>query len=153
MNPVAATSPDGGTKLRLRCWLAMLKATKRVENDIRDRLRREYDTTLPRFDVMAMLHKSGSGLKMSQLSSEMMVSAGNVTGIIDRLVADGLVIRVSIEGDRRATLVQLTQKGEAAFQGMAETHEDWVAEIFATLDDDELEHAISIFKQVRESRT
>ncbi|MBZ0130131.1 MAG: MarR family transcriptional regulator [Rhodobacteraceae bacterium] len=153
MTPMAAPDPGGGAKLRLRCWLAMLKATKRVENDIRDRLRREFDTTLPRFDVMAMLYKNAAGLKMSQLSSEMMVSAGNVTGIIDRLVADGLVMRVSIKGDRRATLVRLTPKGEADFTSMAAIHEGWVAEIFATLDERDLDHAIRIFKQVRESRT
>jgi len=139
-----------GSKTRLRFWLQLLKATKHVENEIRDRLRREFDTTLPRFDVMAMLHKSGTGLKMSQLSSELMVSNGNVTGIIDRLVGDGLVIRVSIKGDRRATLVRLTPKGEAVFGEMAVTHEGWVNELLAELDDAEISQVVDTLAKVRE---
>lgn len=139
-----------GSKLRLRFWLQLLKATKHVENEIRVRLRREFDTTLPRFDVMAMLEKSGAGLKMSELSAELMVSNGNVTGIVDRLVLDGLVVRVSIEGDRRATLVRLTPKGESVFAEMAATHEGWVAELLVDLSDDEITQAMDTLAKVRE---
>jgi DNA-binding MarR family transcriptional regulator len=136
-----------GSKQRLRLWIGLLKATKRVENAVRDRLRREFDTTLPRFDVMAMLQKSGHGLRMSELSSELMVSNGNVTGIIDRLVGDGLVVRVSIKGDRRATLVRLTPKGEAEFGQMATTHESWIAELLGDLAEVDMNHmAVTLIK-------
>lgn len=137
------------TKLRLRFWLHLLKASRHVENALRERLRREFDTTLPRFDVMAVLEKSGAGLKMSQLSAHLMVSNGNVTGIIDRLVADGQVARVPIKGDRRATLVRLTAKGAADFATMAEIHEDWVNTLFEGLSDDEITHAMTLFSRIR----
>jgi len=143
--------PDG-SKRRLRMWLSLLKATKKVENEVRDRLRREFDTTLPRFDVMAMLEKSDQGLKMSELSSQLMVSNGNVTGIVDRLVADGLVIRVSIKGDRRATLVRLTPKGEAAFGDMAKVHERWIAELLAGINDVEIGRVITSLAKVKDNR-
>lgn len=146
----AALPRNDPAKLRLRFWLQLLKATRHVENDIRDRLRREFDTTLPRFDVLAMLAKSGTGLKMSELSAELMVSNGNVTGIIDRLVAEGLVIRVSIEGDRRATLVRLTAKGQKSFSAMAETHEGWVGELLGALNEDEIARAMATLAKVRE---
>ncbi len=146
--PVRRISGESA-KLRLRYWLNLLKASRHVENRIRDRLRREFATTLPRFDVMAMLAKSGTGLKMSELSGELMVSNGNVTGIIDRLVADGLVVRVSIKGDRRATLVRLTAKGEHDFAAMAMAHETWVAEMLDCLDDREITGGLRTLGKVR----
>jgi DNA-binding MarR family transcriptional regulator len=96
----------------------------------------EYNTTLPRFDVLAALYRAEKGMKMSELSSELMVSNGNVTGIIERLVADGLVVRVSVENDRRAMLVRLTRKGREDFAAMAGVHRGWVDELLGGLDED-----------------
>ena len=138
------------SKERLRFWLQLLKTSRHVENLLRERLRRDFATTLPRFDVMAMLHKSESGLKMSQLSGQLMVSNGNVTGIIDRLVGDGLVERVAIKGDRRATLVRLTPEGTAQFRRMAETHERWIDEIFAPLEGDDMTCGREMLARIRE---
>ena len=83
-------SEDPASKERLRLWLRILSAQRVIENEVRERLRVEHDTTLPRFDVMAALYRNEEGLKMSELSGELRVSNGNVTGIVDRLVNDGL---------------------------------------------------------------
>ncbi|MHA6345328.1 MarR family winged helix-turn-helix transcriptional regulator [Roseivivax sp. CAU 1761] len=107
----------------------MLKSTRRVESALRDRLRTEFDTTLPRFDVMAALARYDQGLKMSALSGVLRVSNGNVTGIVDRLAEDGLVVRVQVPGDRRASLVRLTRKGEQEFARQAAAHEAWIGEL------------------------
>jgi DNA-binding MarR family transcriptional regulator len=104
----------------------MLKATKHVEGELRESLRTEFDTTLPRFDVMAALYRAEAGLKMSELSSVLRVSNGNVTGIVDRLVDDGAIIRVPVDNDRRATTVRLTQAGREQFATMAAKHEAWI---------------------------
>jgi DNA-binding MarR family transcriptional regulator len=151
MSARAPKSETNAAKLRLRLWLRLLKASKAVEIELRDRLRREFDTTLPRFDVMAMLARKGEGLKMSELSEALMVSNGNVTGIVDRLVAEGLVVRVSIAGDRRATLVRLTPKGDASFSAMAAAHEGWIGELLGSLGDDDARAAISILDKVRKT--
>ena len=131
MKPPAATAQtlDAG-KQRLRTWLKMLKATRLVEAHIREKLRSEFGSTLPRFDVMAALHRFEGGLKMSELSSALRVSNGNVTGIIERLVADGAVLRVPVAGDKRATLVLLTKKGRDQFTAMADAHRRWISDIF-----------------------
>ena len=102
-------------KQRLRVWLRLLKIQRLMETEIRERLRVEFATTLPRFDVLAALYREEKGLKMSELSTALMVSNGNVTGIVERLVSDGLVIRVPVSGDRRAMLVRLTERGRAFF--------------------------------------
>lgn len=149
MSEPALAPTTAGSKLRLRFWLQLLKASRHIENELRDRLRREFCTTLPRFDVLAMLDKTPAGLKMSQLSSGMMVSNGNITGIVDRLVSDGLVKRVEIKGDRRATLVQLTDKGKSDFIAMARVHELWVTELLADLNDVEIKNSITTLTKVR----
>jgi DNA-binding MarR family transcriptional regulator len=117
----------------LRLWLRLLTCTQLVEKDLRGRLRERFDTTLPRFDLMAQLERSPEGLKMNELSRRMMVTGGNVTGITDQLVAEGLVDRVNVEGDRRAFRIRLTPKGRKAFNAMAQEHEEWVVRAFAAL--------------------
>ena len=128
-NPVetAGGIKDPATsKARLRLWLKLLKATKHIEGELRENLRVTFDTTLPRFDVMAALYRSEPGLKMSELSSVLRVSNGNVTGIVDRLVDDGIIVRVPVDNDRRATTVRLTKSGRQQFAVMAASHETWV---------------------------
>lgn len=129
--------PQVLSKQRLRLWVRMLRATKLIENEVREHLRTEFDTTLPRFDVMAALERSEEGLRMSQLSQALMVSNGNVTGIIDRLVKDGLVERIAIEGDRRSTKVRLTGDGKTFFGKLAASHEARVDELFADVNYDD----------------
>jgi DNA-binding MarR family transcriptional regulator len=122
------------SKARLRLWLRVLKVQRILERELRERLRVEFDTTLPRFDVLAALHRASAGLTMGELSGVLRVSNGNVTGIVDRLVGDGLVVRVPVEGDRRAMVVRLTAKGAAHFAQLAKAHEAWVSKLLSSVD-------------------
>jgi DNA-binding MarR family transcriptional regulator len=124
---------DGASKARLRLWLRILKVSRLMEAELRERLRTRFDTTLPRFDVLAALWRARDGLKMSELSGVLRVSNGNVTGIVDRLASDGMVVRVPVEGDRRAMSVRLTERGEAEFARLAAEHEAWVSELLGTV--------------------
>jgi DNA-binding MarR family transcriptional regulator len=126
MKTKLADAPGCASKERLRLWLRLLKTTRGIESQLRENLRSEFASTLPRFDVLAALSRYDTGLKMSQLSGVLRVSNGNVTGIVDRLVQDGLVIRVPVQGDRRAWLVRLTQKGREEFAAQAAAHEAWI---------------------------
>lgn len=117
----------------LRLWLRLLTCTQLVEKQVRAQLREQFDTTLPRFDLMAQLERAPEGLKMNELSRRMMVTGGNVTGITDQLASEGLVDRVDVEGDRRAYRVRLTAKGRKLFHDMASQHEAWIVEAFSGL--------------------
>jgi DNA-binding MarR family transcriptional regulator len=119
----------------LRLWLRTLACTNLIENHIRSRLRTEFGITLPRFDLMAQLERSPQGLKMGELSKRMMVTGGNVTGITDQLVNEGLVVREDSPKDRRAYIVKLTPEGRRSFRKMAEAHEQWVVDLFAGIDE------------------
>ena len=139
---------DATSKARLRLWLRILSVSRIVEAELRERLR-GLDTTLPRFDVMAALHRAEGGLKMSALSTVLRVSNGNVTGIVDRLEAEGLAQRLPVAGDRRAMLVKLTPEGAAAFTALAAQHEAWVNELLGVVTAAEAEHLIEQLQAVR----
>ena len=114
------------SKQRLRLWIRILRTARAIEAEVRERLRVEFGVTLPQFDVMAALERKPAGMKMSELSRFLMVSNGNVTGIIDRLAADKLVTRKAPDDDRRAIVVRLTPQGASQFAAMAKAHEGWV---------------------------
>ena len=134
----------------LRLWLRLLTCTQLIEKQIRTELRVQFDTTLPRFDLMAQLERNPDGLKMNDLSRRMMVSGGNVTGITDQLVTEDLVERISVDGDRRAFRVRLTAKGRALFAEMAHQHELWIVEAFATLEDTEIATLYKLLGNVKQ---
>jgi DNA-binding MarR family transcriptional regulator len=122
------------SKMRLRLWLRLLKVSRGIEARLRERLRDGHGSTLPRFDVMAALYRAPGGLKMTGISGALRVSNGNVTGIVDKLVEEGRVERVAVEGDRRATLVRLTPAGRAHFETLAAGHEAWIDGLLGGVD-------------------
>lgn len=134
----------------LRLWLRLLTCTQLIEKQIRTELRVQFDTTLPRFDLMAQLERNPDGLKMNDLSRRMMVSGGNVTGITDQLVTEGLVERVVVDGDRRSFRVKLTDKGHASFADMAQQHENWIVDAFACLKDTEIATLYKLLGNVKQ---
>ena len=133
----------------LRLWLRMLTCTQLVEKQVRTHLREQFDTTLPRFDLMAQLERSPEGLKMNELSRRMMVTGGNVTGVTDQLVAEGLVERLDVAGDRRAYRVRLTVRGRKAFDEMARQHEAWIVGAFEALSPREVESLHKLLGKVK----
>lgn len=152
MVTTAGTAGADVSKARLRLWIRLYRAARFVETELREHLRREFGATLPRFDVLAVLYRQPEGMLMSELSRALMVSNGNVTGIVDRLVGDGLIQRTRRNGDRRTSIVRLTTKGFRHFKRMAEAHEGWVNDLLSTFDENEVEQLSAIFKQLKPAR-
>ena len=136
-------SPGPISKQRLRLWLRLLRSSRAIEAQLRERLRTKFSITLPQFDVMAALARSDEGMTMTELSRQLMVSNGNVTGIIDRLVAEKLVLRQAPVSDRRSFIVRLTPKGASQFSVIAKAHEGWVDEMLVEFGSVEAESIIS----------
>lgn len=134
----------------LRLWLRLLTCTQLIEKQVRNGLREQFVTTLPRFDLMAQLERAPDGMRMNELSRRMMVTGGNVTGITDQLVTEGLVERVDVEGDRRAWRVRLTPRGRKAFNNMAQQHEGWVVDAFAGLNAKEIAQLHKLLGKVKQ---
>ena len=128
------TAATGGDQLELRLWLRLLTCTNLIESEVRRRLREEFGITLARFDLLAQLARAPEGLTMGQLSRRLMVSNGNVTGLISRLVGEGLVERRAAPHDRRAQIVRLTGRGQDVFREMVPVHVDWIRSLLGHLD-------------------
>jgi DNA-binding MarR family transcriptional regulator len=123
-----------GKKPELRLWLRMLSTTKLISQEIRRRLRTEFGATLPQFDLLAQLYREKDGLRLGELSKRTMVTNGNVTGLVERLEGDGLIVRETPDGDRRVTVAKLTRKGEEFFSGMAKAHEGWLRDMMTDVE-------------------
>lgn len=145
------TPRESLSKERLRLWLKLLKTSRSIEDEVRRRLRRHHDWTLPRFDVMSALSRAPDGLKMGEISRMLKVSGGNITGIVDKLTEEGLALRVAIPGDRRAQLVRLTDKGQEMFARHSADHEAWIDDILGGLDADDLGGMIARLDRLTET--
>lgn len=151
VHPDRETRARAGDHRALRLWLRLLTCSQLIERHVRSRLRGRFGITLPRFDLMSQLERHPEGLRMNELSRRMMVTGGNVTGIVDQLVKEGLVERVVEPADRRSFRVRLTRAGDKAFAEMARAHEEWVVELLARLgrrDSDALMQLLARLKQV-----
>jgi DNA-binding MarR family transcriptional regulator len=146
---VAERPADHEAELRL--WLRLLTCATLIEGEIRRRLRAQFGVTLPRFDLMAQLDRTPAGMTLGELSGRMMVSNGNVTGLAERLVAQGLLDRRPSPNDRRAQLVSLTAEGRRAFRAMARAHEDWIADMFAELAPGDVEALMRLLAKTKAS--
>jgi DNA-binding MarR family transcriptional regulator len=133
----------------LKLWLRMLSCTVRIEAEIRSRLRNEFGITLPRFDLMAQLERHPGGLRMGELSRRMMVTGGNVTGIVEQLVQEKLVERVADANDGRAYSVKLTGAGRRAFKRMAAAHEVWITELLGGVSSQDKGRLIELLSQIK----
>jgi len=137
--------------LDLRLWLRMLTCHSLVENQIRGMMRTRFNTTLPRFDLMAQLAAAPGGMKMTDLSRCMMVTNGNITGIADQLESDGLVERIKVETDRRTCLVRLTAKGRQSFRRMSAAYQDQLSELFQILPENRRELLYELLAELKEA--
>lgn len=139
----------------LRTWLRMLACTNIIEGRVRGALREKFDTTLPRFDLLAQLDAATAeaprGLTMSELSRRLMVTNGNLTGLVDRLAREGLVARAVSAPDRRAQMISLTAAGKRALDAMTPDHASWVRDMFMGLTDTDRRQLYSLLGKLKRS--
>ena len=137
------------SKRHLRVWLALLGCFTSIERGIRRRLIDRFDTTLPRFDILTALESFPEGLTMSRLAHLLMVSNGNVTGVIRRLEQERLVKTKALETDKRIQLVTLTSKGQSEWRRMNEAYEELIDDVLRVLTDEDLDMLIDRLDKVQ----
>jgi len=143
--------PDEEAEYRAqtRLWLRLLACTTLIEAELRRRFREEFDFTMPRFDVLAQLDREPSGLVLGELPKRLMVSAGNLTPIVDRLVEDGYITRTPSNLDRRVQIVCMTVEGRKAFRRMAKRHGVWLASLLAEFPPEHLNGLIAQLDELK----
>ncbi len=149
VNPEAAGPPPGTDHAALRLWLRLLACHNLMEEQLRTRMRESFGTSLARFDLMAQLYRYPEGLRMREVSRLLMVTGGNVTGLADRLVAEGLVERCDDPLDRRAWRLCLTPRGRSQFATMAAQHEQWVISLLAPLGERNLTELVELLGRLK----
>jgi DNA-binding MarR family transcriptional regulator len=132
-------------QLRLKVWLRLLRVTRDVNAELRDRLRETGRLTLAQFEALSVLARAGGGMTMTELADALLVSQGNVTGLVGRLETRGLVRRGPLARDRRSAVVGLTPEGRAAVEAIAEHHRRWISKCLGALDADQCESLLALF--------
>jgi DNA-binding MarR family transcriptional regulator len=116
---------------RLRTWHAFLRAHARLARQLERELVDEHDLPLVDYDVLVQLAAADDRrLRMGDLADRLLLSRSGATRLVDRLVADGYVERVSCESDRRGQWAQLTPAGVERLRSAAPTHLRGVATHF-----------------------
>ena len=123
----------------VRLWLRLLSCTVTIEKCVQRRLAERFETTLPRFDVMAALERRPDGMAMGELSRALLVSNGNVTAIVRKLAKDGHVTIAPLPSDRRSQIVRITPAGTSHFAKLAKAHHGWIDDLFVGLGEEERE--------------
>lgn len=133
MNIDLETRINDSSSEDLRLVLRLAAFNNLIQNELRNRLRLQFDMTSPRYDLLAQLATETQGLKMGELSERLMVSNGNITAISSQLEKAGLISRTTNRQDRRSTFIKMTAKGKKNFAKMESSYNQWVEEILSQL--------------------
>jgi DNA-binding MarR family transcriptional regulator len=126
--PIDAADHDA-----LRLWLRLFTCSTMISQHVGSALKRDFGSSLPRFDLLAQLDRASDGLRMGELSERTLSTGGNITWLVRALEAEGLVTRRVADHDRRAAIVRLTPAGRRHFATMARAHERWITTLLSSL--------------------
>lgn len=147
--------PAGSGTVELRLWVRLLACAKLGEKQLRRLFEADFDSTLPRFDVMAVLYRAPEGLRMSELSKALLVSNGNVTVVVRQLQERGHVKSEANPKDGRSAIVSLTPSGRKRFLELAEAHHALISDLFVDVgagDKETLAAALGTLRSVMNAR-
>ena len=112
----------------VRCWFRLIRLEARLGAAVADRLR-EIGLSVPQCDVLTTLTEE-EGVSQQALARRLYVTKGNISGLLDRLEAAGLVERRSTETDRRQYEIHLTDAGREAAAGAIAIQHKLIAATF-----------------------
>jgi len=147
-SPSHSREADPVASIGVSLWVRLLESHNRMLSELRRRLAE--DSTLPRFDLLANLERE-DGQTLAALSRRMLVTAGNLTGLVDRAERDGVVERRPDPSDRRLSRVFLTTRGRELVQGLIPAHAQHVAELLSSLDAAERRELRRLLGKLRDS--
>jgi DNA-binding MarR family transcriptional regulator len=120
-----------GSDESLSLWVRLLVCHNLMLSGVRRRMDARV-VTMSRFDLLASLHRE-DGQALASLSRRLLVTAGNLTGLVDRAERDGVVVRRPDAADRRVARVHLTPKGRALIGELMPEHARHVREMLGSL--------------------
>jgi DNA-binding MarR family transcriptional regulator len=135
-------------QIETRLWLQLLSLHGEIFASLNAVLGSDVGLSLAKFDVLSQLDRYPDGLALGQLSQNLKVSGGNVSGLVQRLLADDLISREMSSEDRRSFIVRLTPKGESLFKIAADLHKKHLSKYFSDVSDGELDAALAVLRSI-----
>ena len=117
----------------------MIFNSSRVTHEINRRMKQELNLSLAKFEALIAIENAPDDvITMSNLSKELSVSNANITGMINRLLADGLVLKKALPTDRRIYCVTISDKGRTMLENAMEMHTIWVKELMESVNSEDV---------------
>lgn len=135
-------------QIETRLWLQLLSLHGELFASLNAMLSSEFGLSLAKFDVLAQLDRYPQGLALGQLSQNLKVSGGNVSGLVQRLLADDLISKAMSSEDRRSFIVRLTPKGAALFRKAADIHKRHLSKRLENIPPQELDSALAVLRSL-----
>ncbi|WP_204844800.1 MarR family winged helix-turn-helix transcriptional regulator [Paremcibacter congregatus] len=136
----------------LQLWVRMLSSSTRVTQILNKRMKEHTPLTLAKFDVLVAIDRAPGGvITMSELSRMLLVSNANTTGMVGRLMKDGLVEKWALPTDRRVYSVSMTSEGRRVLKNAITIHKGWVDELLGGIGEENLESQIALFSHFKKS--
>ena len=132
-----------------RAWLGLLRCFSSIDRVLMRRFSEKFNSSLPRYDVLTALALSPNGMTMGELASSLMVTKGNITGVVKRLKQDGLVRKITSRSDRRIQSVTLSAEGRALWDAMHADYDETVSEIFSGQSTEDLDALSEMLENTR----
>jgi DNA-binding MarR family transcriptional regulator len=112
-----------------RAWLELVRCFTSVERVLMRHFAQEFNSSLPRYDVLTALALTDGGLTMGELAAKLMVTKGNITGVVRRLQDDGLVRKATSKTDRRIQVVSISAKGRRLWGQMHDDYDRIISDV------------------------
>ena len=135
----------------LRAWITLLRCFSSIERVLMQFIAQEYNSSLPRYDVLTALALSDSSLTMGELANLLMVTKGNITGVVRRLKQDGLVRKVTSKQDRRIQSVTISARGRKLWSAMHADYDRIISVLLSKQTEPELKALTQILEQTLEA--
>ncbi len=134
-----------------RIWIQILGIHSKIFSELNRSMLEQAGISVTKFDALAQLYRYPEGLTMSSLSQALRVTNGNVSGLVTRLVKDGLVERHMSDTDRRSFSAHMTPKGKRTFEHALAVHDTVLSDCLVQLSPDKLSAAADLLRQVSAS--
>ncbi len=134
--PTDGVGLDARERRAVRFWLRVVRVSRALEGRIAARLLAEFGAHFIRFDVMSQLYRApGGALSARALGARLLTPSRNISRLLARMEADGLLLRLPSGRDRRSLAIGLTPSGRERFEAMAQAHGGWVRDALSGLDE------------------
>ncbi|MFV0385897.1 MarR family winged helix-turn-helix transcriptional regulator [Paracoccus sp. (in: a-proteobacteria)] len=141
-------SENGRRQDETRVWIQVLRIHGRIFGELNRSMLEKTGISVTKFDALAQLYRYPEGLTMSALSQALRVTNGNVSGLVARLIRDGLVVRHMSSTDRRSFTACMTPKGKHTFEQALTVHDAVLAECLGQLSPEKLHAAAGLLREV-----